>query len=677
MNMDTVALIPQTATADNSPDVMARKLDAEPRLLWLLPADEYRTLSRIADVLGALTSAKSTLAACAQAAGYVGLGVKQLYRRVRDYIRSHDWRCLVNRAKCSALWQSDGVAVVPATTREWWVGLFEKHKRSGRSAYNEALYIVRNRMDWSSPPRHLDAIPGYAAWPEMDARVHHRHPRGWSYANFMTACKRASYGAAAAREGVFAASEYRVPLLTTRTGLRLGERVEFDDHKFDVKIHYAGQSRAMCPVCFGAVDGLSTFVDLVIRPMLWDDDMEMKRELTEQQFRYFVLHWLGTHGYRTDERGTTLFVENAKAAIREEFAGRLLRETGGKVKVARGAMFAEAAHAGQFRPRGKGNFRFKALVEGFWNLLENRLDRLPGQTGSNARLNGPAELHGREEYLRRLLDFAEAAPAELAARVKLPVMTYTEFRNSLFGIVEAILEDREHALEGWDELNFHRVEFRPEETARNWYPIADLERLPSMERALVSAKLGDPALALTRSVKHSRDDVWKMFHTELTRITPHQYCRLLDERDAVEVTVGRQGLIEFEDRARFGHQEFRFLARGAGLDLRAGEKFRGWFNPLTARWLHLTNFRNQHVALLQPWDQPGKHDTDAVRRQMGRQIAIETADKDRLAARHHDDAGERAHLVEHNARVMEDARAETTEELERRALAESAAAAFE
>ncbi len=625
-------------------------INAEPRALDKLPRDMYEELSRIAHWLPRVRTAKSVLRVCREACPDVGLPSKVLYRRVTDWLKTNDWRCLIDRRRCAFLWDSRDAVGLPEAFKEFYRGLREKHQRVATSAHRDLLLIWRTHTDAAG--NYHTQIPGYGdTWPAADART--GIPTGWTYENLQQAVPEDVYDAKAAREGLFAASTFRPPLLTTRVGLKLGERVEFDDHEFDHKIHFPGQPKAMRPTCYGGIDGLSSFVDLFVRPVLWDLNDQSKKELTEFQFRCFVIHWLMRHGYRPEPGGTTFFVENAKATIREDFKRNLFDLSNGAILVSKGAMFSASAHPGQFRPRGKGNFKHKPGIEGAWSIIENILDRLPGHTGSNARINGPAELHGREDYLQRVLKQAATLPQDRAAGLLLPVLSFHQFSTVALETIAGWLADPDHDLEGWDKLGFEKPEWRPDEKSLAWYTQEDFARLSEGEQMVLRAKLADPSMHLTRVQRLSRREVWDRFNHELVRFSPKQMHRLFPLTDGIEVTVNKQRLIEFTDREKFGPGTFCFLARDRHHgDALPGEKFLAFFNPLHPRWLNCCRADGSHVAMFEAWDIPSRNDVEGIKRQMGRQAAWEAPRKLRLAGRHQDEAEQRAHMIEHNRAVV-------------------------
>ncbi|MBX3732614.1 MAG: hypothetical protein KF791_08475 [Verrucomicrobiae bacterium] len=628
-------------------------IQLDPALIGQIGNVAWTQLSMIAERLPGLLDAPSLLAACKQAAGEVpGLTPRSLYTRVRRYIKTRDPLDLVDRREAASLWKARQPAGLPAAFQEWYRGLREKHQRVATQAHAELLGIWRTHYDMAG--RHYERIPGYETWPAANPAT--GVPDGWTYDNLQRTVREHPFDGLAVRQGMAAARNVQPPVRTTRVGLRLAERIEFDDHDFDVKVHFAGQSRAMRPQCFGWVDALSGWGSVSVRPMLWDDEAEKKRVLSEFQFRCFVVSLLTKHGYRTDEAGTTLVTEAGKAVIRPAFEARLAAVTGGRVKVSQGRVFAEQAHPGQYAPRGKGNPKHKPLIEGLWSVIENVLDRLPGRTGSNQRINGPADLHGRELALARSLDLARVLPPDLAQEVQLlGVMTYGQFSRVARAAIESVLEDRDHELEGWEELGFTRLEWRSDPQSLMWLPVSALAALPAPEQQALRAVLQAGGSQLTRAVRLSRREVWERGSGELQRVSPMALHRLLDPDDALEVTVTRQSMIEFQDTLRFGPGVHRFLAKATGREFYPGDKFSAFFNPLMPQWLQLVDAKGAHVALVERIEMPSKNDVDGVQRAIKRQSTWVADRKIGVAGRHFDEAEQRLHMAEHNQRLVEEA----------------------
>jgi hypothetical protein len=523
----------------------------------------------------------------------------------------------------------------------------ESHGRCHQSALRELLVIWRTGLDLHG--RHYEFIPGYEAWPAAAAPG--GVPAGWSESNLRRACAPDDYDTAAARLGLFDASAHRPPLLTTRVGLRCGERVEFDDHVYNVKILYPGQLVPSRPMGFCAVDVLSGWAYPSFRPTLWDTVACKRLELTEREFWWFVIAWLTEFGYRDDERGTTFVCENAKAVVREAQAQRISDATHGRVKISLGPMFDQPAHAGQFTPRAKGNFMHKPLVEGFFNPVDNYFDHLAGQTGNNR--HEPAELAGRLAYtvktLAAITDLVRAGKLsrERAATAQIPLLTWGEFSPVAFAIFEALNASPDHDLEGWSELGFETIEYHLDGCPP--LPAARLQALDPARRALIEAQ------ATARARRLSRAEVWQAHKHELTPVGPEHYSYLFGLEAGIEITVGawRGGLITITDPDLVSKPAHFLAVARDGRHLRNGDKYLAFLNPLKPSVVQLTKANGEPVALCDAWAIPCKSDEEAIRAQMGAQRSWLAARAQMLAGRHAGEAAARADLLEHNRLLLD------------------------
>ena len=111
--------------------------------------------------------------------------------------------------------------------------------------------------------------------------------------------------------------------------------------------------------------------------MLIKESTGRRTKLTEREFRWFVVAYLTTVGYRQDT-GTTFIVEHGTASIRADFERRIQLATGRKVMVDRGGIAGQPAYAGMFEGQARGNFQFKAALERARVLVRNEMAALPG-----------------------------------------------------------------------------------------------------------------------------------------------------------------------------------------------------------------------------------------------------------------------------------------------------------
>lgn len=684
--MNTVAIFEPSVSLDlNAGRVSSSLIPAEDVDLYAaLPPDVKAEFDYIEAYLPSLIRAKSLRAACAEVAVNIGLNSRQLYDRVLKYLDTHKWQCLVNKAKAgAAFWQSNQPVGLPVSFQKYYQKLCEEFQRVDRGGYRELMHQWRTHKTSSGEP--VEKFPGYDKWPEPDKAG--RHPKGWSYKN-LNRFAPDNYDSAATRQGAFAASKFRPPVFKTRVGLKLCEQVEFDDHEYNAKIHFPGQPKVMRPLGFTAAERLSASLFPCFKPMLWLEDEDKKQKLTEVDMMWFVIRWLTNVGYRTDKRGTDFIVELGTAAIKRAFAERIFKCTHGKVRVCLPGKFNRPAHKGQFAPRSKGNFKHKALVESSFNIIDNFFSALPGQVGLN-RLTCPEELHGREHYFKQLLKVAESIPADDAAKLQLPFLTWNQFLTKGYELYHAIVINPEHNLEGWDELGYHATEYRlpiglgaqsgdlilsSGQSAKftDWQPMPEIgteaygavmAQLNSATSALAPYGI-DGDFALTRARNLSRAEVFHMEHQkalhsgEIVKLSPWLYCELVGVENGHRVVVNDQHLFVIDsEKITLRRSPLRYLAQIAGgksaRQLKTGEEYLAFVNPFSPRIMLLCNLNGSAIGLCEQWESPCANDEEAILRQVGKQASWEADRRAQMNERHADTAADLQHWRDHNTAIAE------------------------
>lgn len=654
---------------------------ADTALFATLPLEVQKEVHLRLKALARIATAKSARAGAAEVAremtGMPGFSDKRLVANHTDYAASGgDWRVLVNKAKAGAAWwhrANPGATVAENTVFLQWVkAQFERDQRGSRNAWRG---IIRRWRDWAGTGDARWSIPGYATPPAADTRTG-EIPAGWSYDNLMRLAQPDDVDRVSARVGTNAAAQYRMPVLTTRAGLLLGEFVQFDDHEFNLKIQYPGQPRPFRPKGFFALDLLSAaYAGKSFKPTLWDAEAEAKRTLTEKDFAWFVVHVLMDFGYRPCERGTTLIVEHGTAAIREAFEQRIVAVTGGQVRVRRSGILGDAQMASLFEGRGRGNFHFKAAIESSFSLVDNAFANLPAQVGKD-RLHAPEQIHGLEAETNRLLKAMESLPPERANRLILPLLTWDQFRDQALDIFHRIEMRVDHELEGWEKCGFVEKEWRmaPE---LPWLPVAAIARMTEAQRQMTMALL-ESDHRLMRVRKLSPLEVHKRHKGDLTRVRAEQMPALvgLDRLEELgrEVRVDK-GLITISGRDLGG--EFHFIAqRDARNRLPNGEKYVGLVNPHAPDQLVACDAKGRVIGVCPLWHRPARNDADGVLRQMGAQRAWDAnrqADQD---IRHLPYAQQHAAERAHNDALLDTAKPVLPQEVatDRKAKADASAA---
>lgn len=575
-----------------------------------------------------------------------GFSESSLGRKYYAYAQSGDWRDLVNRAKAPA--EKVGL---PLAFAQFFKKLCGQNQRCCSQAMRDLLIIWRTRHT----PEHklVKAIPGYAEWPVADPRT--GVPEGWTERNLYRYIPDA-WSLKAARTGRAAASQLRLKVYRTRVGLAVGEFYQFDDHEYDLKVNFPGQRKAMRPRGFSAIDVLSgSAFAKSFKPTLWDEANEKKQALTERDMMWFVIHVLCEYGYRDVPQGTALCVEHGTAAIRGEFEDRIIQATGGNVRIERSGKFGtegggRLALHNQFNGAPKGNFRFKALIENFWNIINNYLAALPGQVGKD-RDHSPEQLHGAEAYNNRLLKLETVLPAEVAAQLRKPFYSWNEFLDAALRCYTAIDHAASHELEGWEACGFDIQEWRLNEIS-DWLPQQQLLTYPKEQRTLAMTLINANDNLLRRR-RLSRAEAFARGRELLTPLPAYEMPTLMGEENALRggaPIVASSGVFAFEN-ADMGPGEHRYKAVDEfGGVLR--DKYICFVNPFSPSVLVACDAKLRVKAICRPVIVSAHNDRDSINRGMGEARKWET---DRIAefeSRHADAIQAKAEMHEHNGNLL-------------------------
>ena len=553
------------------------------------------------------------------------------------------WRVLVDA------WDLEGEreTKLPPAFLEYWRSLCQRNQRQKCKTMHRRLIAQWQR--WIAGDA-KSAIPGYAEPPAADPNT--GIPKGWAYRNLMNH-KPTKFEQVAASVGRSAAADFRPKVFTTRVGLKVGQYFVFDDLWHDNKVNVIGQRGARRPLEFHALDLFSGCkFAWGMKPVLEDEVTGKMERLRESEMLFLVAHVLSAFGYRDD--GTVFLVEHGTATLREDLEQKLFDLTQGKVRVERSGIEGAAAFAGMYVGRGKGNFRFKAALESLGNLIHNELAdvlEVPGQTGSNSRLNPPEELYGRERHNDQLLRAMAALPPERAALLRLPFLEFNQFRLIAEEIYRRINARTDHELEGWVEAGLVAQEFRLA-ADQPWLPMERYLALPPANRNAIDVLLASDA-TLTRPRKLSPGEVFARDRGGMIQLPGHAVALLLATETPKEIRVLDDRLIEFTD-SEIAPSELRFLARfeGATEMLQPGEKFAARVNPFDLSKLYLFDAKGGYLGACPAWEKVCKTDTAALHRQFGRVAKIESELLAPVAARGAALTRKRIEDAQWNAKVL-------------------------
>lgn len=634
------------------------------------------------DNIGIQAACRIQAAKCNHARGFTAAS---LCRKYYNFLAA-DWTSLVNKALAGPdWWNTDDKAGLPDEFVQFWRALCERNQRKCKPAHRELLRIWRTGQD--SENRTYKSIPGYPASPLPAARcplppapdAFTGVPKGWSYENLQRNISD-DFSLAAARQGLVAASQHARKIFKTRAGLQVGEFILFDDQEYDLRLNFLGRSgqstqrRAMRPLGLNALDLFSAdSFAYGLKPTLVGDD-GAKQKLKEIDMMWFVVHVLTAFGFNV-ERGTTFVVEHGTAAIRSDFEERIHLVTGGKVTVDRSGIHNKPAIAALFEGASKGNPRFKAPLESFFNLVRNEMAMIPGQVGKD-RDHCPEELHGRERENERLLKAMDLLPPDQARQLKLPVWSWPQFLLFAMEVYRRINGRTDHELEGWEKAGLVANEWRlsPE---LPWMAADKFLALPAeQQQALVPFIQNAPELRRVRRL--SPHEVFSAGATRLQKVSNCLLPDLLGPDFGVIRTV-RDGYIEITDQ-EIDTDKMRFNAWGARgpnpnpnrnpnlsplpapqgegqgegqINIPNGTDLRCYLNPFNPSVLVVADAKdNRFIAELPRQDIPTWSDVQGIERQLGAARKEQSERLQQLGVRHVDRARERVRDTTHNNDVL-------------------------
>jgi len=482
---------------------------------------------------------------------------------------------LINRAKAP---KKERVCpwMTPAVI-EWWRACCDRHKRSFHSAWLELVAKYKagemiGDVDWRrflpySKKKFNDV--GNRIPREMPL------PPGWSYHNLMKHKPR-KIETAASRHGRHEAIKYSERVHTTRANLLPGQRYEVDDMWMKHIVTIAEYPKVVRPLSLRIIDVASDFVFYGLKPRMEDEDGK-RQNLTQDDMLFALFIQYCDVGFHKD--GNVTVIERGWAKLKEEKIKLIETLSGGKIKIRIGGIDRVTPY-GQWGYTQKGNPDAKAHIEGSHNLLANRLDDLPGHTGSNSRVDKPEEFDALEKTVKNMLIARAAMEPGEAAKLRFPVMDWKEYSDAVEEAHNVIFNDRGHALEGWENRMKKQWRALPADDWKNEEAFHDLP--PEVQRALVPAIQREDC---HRLVRMTRREVWEAGKKDLVKLPAYvitMLCpNLLKERPCPPAEI------IFEEKG--ARQIYRVATckapDGAPVELRENKVYKWIQNPLNAREL--------------------------------------------------------------------------------------------
>lgn len=511
-----------------------------------------------------------------RACSALGCTPKTLDNKISAWRKANwDWRLFVDRRRFPA----PGTKGQPRQFVDWCKALVLEHQRE-RTMKRAWKIVVARYHAWRAGDE-TQAIPGFAAPPPPLRNT--GLPLGWDYKNFTRFAAAGKFQKALIRQGEKAAAPYVPQNRTTRVGIEPGRIWTLDDQDYDVYVSFVGSQGAgtFRPSGFDCSDFASDMtIASMAKPRLLREDGSLER-LSEVDFMWFVHFLLVEIGLHP--AGTIAEVEHGTAAIRGPFKDALDRILGEKFRIATGGKYGtKPAIPGMgYRAAVSGNFKFKARRESAFNLLRNAHAALPGATGLD-RHHAPEENEGLLRAQRQFTKLLLTLPEERALLLKSPLLEWHQFNQLILHVRMMLMNDPDHALEGWERSGFTVQEFTID--GERWLPFAEIERMRERDPAQAAAV---EALALrpgcNRIRRLSRAEAWAR-RPRLEKIPDALWPLLLPPEMSLDLRVGDS--LEFVHKNQFIDADpLVYVAqaideRGRRITLRRGETYRCYLNPL-------------------------------------------------------------------------------------------------
>ena len=601
-----------------------------------LPADARASLEQLLAALQNIHRAPRKWQCCQalarQLQGVRGWTASTLWKKYFRYTKgtlefgAGDWRTVLDRVKAGGKWRRRRVITLPAATCEYFQQLVARNQRGkARSAWDKLISQWRAWLAGDDAAR----IPGYDVCPPPDPRTD--APAGWSYANLNR--KRPSrFEQTVLCQGPKAAAEFRPLILTTRVGLDVGQFYLIDDCWHDFRVNVPGSRLASRLLQLQVLDLFSGCTPALdprtpargFKPALDNEVTGTQERLKEKEMLFLLTFLLCDIGYCA--AGCTILAEAGTATVRPREQELFEKFSGGKIKVHVGPTQNRAAVAGFFTGKGGGNFRFKAALESYHNLLHNRTADLldfPGQTGKDRGAcpeeNAPGA--GRDQDNRALIEAMEILSVSQREKLILDFLPLNEAIAAVNRVCHFIDDRREHALEGWRDCGHITAEWRTNPHSLDYLPMSALVSMPSPERERVA----DYVRSLPNLTRERQLSPWEVFSAarpRLKRLAPFCAALLLADIPVNEPCRVANGMIEFCD-ADLSPEPLHYEARrrdGNGTDerLRDGEKYLVRVNPLHPGEAYLYGSKNECLGTVPRWDRARRDDPEALKHQFGR-----------------------------------------------------------
>ena len=390
---------------------------------------------------------------------------------------------------------------------------------------------------WNGEP----ILPGGRTWRDVWSAEHGGRPApaecpekytpyGWTYSNLdarLVNDDTARASLAWNQQGQFAAAKYVGDVLRSRYDAKTGRQLpagavyQWDDAWENLLVMARGKKGLFRPMGFHCYDvGTGYFCNSFMKPRDYTKvagtDRVKGNNLTEQMFRMAFGYQMCVVGFHRD--GVLNVQEKGTTCIRKPVQDRIAKIPGfGRlIHFAQSGAMNMPAHKGLFVGSVGGNPQFKSGVEGRHRIAQRAVAFLPGGVGTSPG-NAPEWLDAQKRYAEGVLAKVdlEKLPPDVLPLLRLPFLTFDQYMQIFWRVMDQVNMDDDHRLEGW--VNYHVEEMRDPDSGK-WFSAAQFDMLsPVSQDYIRAAALADPAHNV-RSRRMSRFEAWESWKDEMVKV---------------------------------------------------------------------------------------------------------------------------------------------------------------
>lgn len=609
------------------------------------PTDVKNNFRKWCNAMAALQSAEHIGKEAEKWAEKIGVSVKTVLNKRSEWMK-RGYEALFDCRHNPALWDTSVESNLPPEAVEHLKKLYDDNKRVDTMAARAFLRQVRKWQNGDLSAR----IPGFAECPKGNP------PKGMSMRNLARYCA-SKFEKAAMRRGLaFAVGKCGPQTFTTRVNLHYMSHVMLDDVWHDNFVRFRKQG--ICRVV--ELDALDAFSGALV---FWGCKPRLRRAdgTYDTRVRPFVPLCLGGvfggEGY--SPAGSVVMAEHGAAAIEDRIEQILYDASGGLITVDRSGITGEQQAIIGWRGKGKGNSRFKGLLEGHHRIKHDAAAALPGQTGLD-REHRPeftvGILEDDDDLMKAARVLARLHPA-LAETLQYRLLEFhAQFMPVLMELYGIINGRDWHKMEGWDAIPGNvQTEYRLSPRADAWFSEKDFALLaPQCQEMILAAASSDKRYLNHRRI--SPAEVQRRERGRLIKLPDHVIAELIGAEFARPDMVVKGAYFNLISDDEISPEPIRYESRVIDVDgvwrQLPDDKYTGVISPFNPGKVFVHDARMRFLGTAMRTERVDRFNAEQLRASYGhakQRVAELTAP---LIRRHAQDIREETKRLKHNAGVL-------------------------